>query len=1016
MVRPTSDTLRSLVCAFIALLANAMPADAANVAPEVLQTGLTRSARIGGSAQQIDLQTVFRDPDSPAGRVAVRVNFRIGAAVKPVDIVLFDQAAPNTTANFLAYMNSDRQKANFIHRSVPGFVIQGGGFAWNDQGQVYEVPTFSPVVNEPGISNTRGTVAMAKLGGDPNSATSQWFINLADNSANLDAQNGGFTVFGKVVRNGMAVADEVAALPRYNAGGAPFDTLPLKDYVSGAITRTHTIETNSEVAPLLSFSASSSNSAVAAASLNGSTLTISPGNTAGTATITVTATDLDDASTQTTIAVTTLAKSQGWHVETSGNQVPTIVLNPADSTPLAADPIPIDFGQLAFGSTTTRTITVRNDGPDALTDFGVIKSGPNAAEYSVTSGAGPATLNAGASATIEVALNPVGGGERKATLFLASSNPDQASVALSLTMHGIDGDAPVVSQPSPQTLTATVHRTAVVPDYRNTLVTAIDNAGVASFTQTPAPGSILPIGQYVAVFTAADAAGNSTTVQTTLTVQYSHQTLPALVVGKAHGGAPVPSNASSAFSEGSVMSAFGTPAISDDRSLTSRITVTSGRAKLSAIYFEEESGANRIVAHQGQDTGITGAKFKSFRDPLISHDGAVAFAATVAGVPATENEGVWTDRFGDLQLVLRKGSDIPGLAAGLKLKSVTSLSFDDNALLALVKIQPARGGVTAADDTALVRITGPSSGTQLARTGELFDQVKIKQISVLQPAARSVGQGRWTNGASTVVKLTLLSKATVIARITPDGTTTTLLRTGAADENLGYAFASLGLPAIGGQGITLVAARVAERGIVTAANDGMILHAADGTSFSPIASEEVGLGKFVSFSDPVTNNQGEILSYGTRRAAEAKKPNINALWSWTGAGSPSVVAQIGQTATDAEGKPLEDATWSAFPSFALPNGTGAGPIFVGQLAGKGVNGSSKLGLWAVDSGGTVRMILRAGQDIQTPTGTKQVASFTVLNSLPGSFGAQRSYNSTGAVAVQATFTDRSQAILRLDVP
>ena len=86
--------------------------------------------------------------------------------------------------------------------------------------------------NEPFISNIRGTIAMAKLGGDPNSATSQWFINLADNSANLDTQNGGFTVFGHVTGNGMSVADAIAMLNRVNVG-SPFDALPVRDYTSG---------------------------------------------------------------------------------------------------------------------------------------------------------------------------------------------------------------------------------------------------------------------------------------------------------------------------------------------------------------------------------------------------------------------------------------------------------------------------------------------------------------------------------------------------------------------------------------------------------------------------------------------------------------------------------------------------------------------------------------------------------------------------------------------------------------
>jgi hypothetical protein len=69
------------------------------------------------------------------------------------------------------------------------------------------------VKNEPGVSNLRGTVAMAKIEDQPHSATKEWFVNLVDNSANLDDQNGGFTVFA-VVESGLAVVDALAALPR----------------------------------------------------------------------------------------------------------------------------------------------------------------------------------------------------------------------------------------------------------------------------------------------------------------------------------------------------------------------------------------------------------------------------------------------------------------------------------------------------------------------------------------------------------------------------------------------------------------------------------------------------------------------------------------------------------------------------------------------------------------------------------------------------------------------------------
>jgi cyclophilin family peptidyl-prolyl cis-trans isomerase len=158
------------------------------------------------------------------------------------EIELFDEEAPATVANFLNYVADGDYTDSFIHRSVPQFVIQGGGYTFQDsagdtfQARLGTVPADDPVANEFGRSNTRGTIAMAKLGGDPDSATSQWFINLADNSANLDDQNGGFTVFGEVTGDGMTVVDAISAVKIWNAGpGSPFDQIPLIDFPGGSV-------------------------------------------------------------------------------------------------------------------------------------------------------------------------------------------------------------------------------------------------------------------------------------------------------------------------------------------------------------------------------------------------------------------------------------------------------------------------------------------------------------------------------------------------------------------------------------------------------------------------------------------------------------------------------------------------------------------------------------------------------------------------------------------------------------
>ncbi len=145
-----------------------------------------------------------------------------------IEIELFDEETPGTVQNFLTYVRDGDYADSLVHRSVPDFVIQGGSFRV-EEGLVQDVPLDDPILNEPGIANTRGTIAMAKIADNPDSATAGWFINLVDNP-DLDSQNGGFTVFGRVVGDGMEVVDAIAELPRFNLGVPGFTTTPLYNY------------------------------------------------------------------------------------------------------------------------------------------------------------------------------------------------------------------------------------------------------------------------------------------------------------------------------------------------------------------------------------------------------------------------------------------------------------------------------------------------------------------------------------------------------------------------------------------------------------------------------------------------------------------------------------------------------------------------------------------------------------------------------------------------------------------
>jgi len=132
--------------------------------------------------------------------------------------------APKSVENFLQYVKDKHYDGTVFHRVIPTFMIQGGGFTQD----LNMKPTRPPIANEAdnGLSNLRGTVAMARTN-DPNSATSQFFINVVDNR-NLDhfskdnGQTWGYAVFGKVV-SGMEVVDAIKVVERGAKGPLPQD-------------------------------------------------------------------------------------------------------------------------------------------------------------------------------------------------------------------------------------------------------------------------------------------------------------------------------------------------------------------------------------------------------------------------------------------------------------------------------------------------------------------------------------------------------------------------------------------------------------------------------------------------------------------------------------------------------------------------------------------------------------------------------------------------------------------------
>ncbi len=127
-------------------------------------------------------------------------------------VIALDAAkAPISAANFLGYVNKKHYDGTLFHRVIDGFMIQGGGFKLEGKNLI-EKETGKGIVNESnnGLKNDRGTIAMARTS-DPNSATTQFFINVVDNNMLNFPSNGGYAVFGRVIK-GMDVVDKIKAV------------------------------------------------------------------------------------------------------------------------------------------------------------------------------------------------------------------------------------------------------------------------------------------------------------------------------------------------------------------------------------------------------------------------------------------------------------------------------------------------------------------------------------------------------------------------------------------------------------------------------------------------------------------------------------------------------------------------------------------------------------------------------------------------------------------------------------
>jgi cyclophilin family peptidyl-prolyl cis-trans isomerase len=277
----------------------------------------------------INLGTYFNDPTVPSGDTAVLLETNDGN----IPLVLTNSLTPNTVANFLAYINNGEYDNTIFHRSVPGFVIQGGGYT--NTGTM--IASLGSITSEAGQPNVTGSIAMA-LSDGPDSATSEWFINLADNTdLNGTSDGGPFTVFGNVVYNGLTVSNDIAALPIVDdtgQGAGAWNTVPVLSGSNGSTVSTEPADNLVTLTPViipggLTYSAVSSNTSLVSVTVNsGGSLSLVSHGAGGTATITVTATDMGGGTAQSQFNVDVLTNKVAFAAPVTGSATAGSTLSP----------------------------------------------------------------------------------------------------------------------------------------------------------------------------------------------------------------------------------------------------------------------------------------------------------------------------------------------------------------------------------------------------------------------------------------------------------------------------------------------------------------------------------------------------------------------------------------------------------------------------------------------------------------------------------------------------------------
>ncbi len=545
-------------------------------------------------------------------------------------------------------------------------------------------------------------------------------------------------------------------------------------------------------------------------------------------------------------------------------------------------------------------------------------------------------------------------------------------------------------------------------------VTIVPDAGNFMAVTGDAGGYAFPVGASGTLMVTASGGGLPAPVTVHVTLHGENVKVDFTPNGSP--GAPLPADTAAALG-GSVTGEAGTTkyvAVGGPQAGPFAGTMLVGKVKTPAIFAAD--GSVRVQVGDGapglSETVIT---------KLGAPNGGVVratLAVRSGGVTAADNEvllGGLTN--GALAVVARKGQSVTGLT-DVKIKKI--LQFDGAGPDYFFLAQLQGGDVTAKSDSALCAAPGDGSVRVVMRENQAFGDLHVRTISTLVALPGTLAEGRWRVSAQAFgVRVTFDDKSQQFFTVPSNATSSAdWIPWLATEENLqGGVVRTLGFPGFGASGPACVVTLKSGTSKIPAASDTLVLRCATGgitilaTENDPVpdaAGTAIPEAKFKSFGTPVSGANGRTAFTATIAGVKG----TTGIWA---AADGVHLRQLARAGSPAPG----GGNFAKFGQLVLSDEAAGRLYFTATLApdrALGLSAANNSGIWAVGSDGQLVRVVHTGQAIDAAGGGRVLKNFTALTSAADSLGSASGYDAAGHIALRATFTDKTVALIRLAVP